>query len=46
MNIVNNAIKFTYEGDVRVTIQKGRDEGSECVINFLVMDSGIGIPQN
>ena len=46
VSLINNAIKFTYEGDVRVTIQKGRDEGSECVINFLVMDSGIGIPKN
>ena len=46
VSLINNAIKFTYEGEVRVTIQKGRDEGSECAINFLVMDSGIGIPQN
>ena len=46
VSLINNAIKFTYEGEVRVTIQKGRDEGSECIINFLVMDSGIGIPSN
>ena len=46
VSLINNAIKFTYEGEVRVLIQKGRDDGAECVINFLVMDSGIGIPEN
>jgi len=46
LSLINNAIKFTYEGEVRVTIQKGRDEGAECVLNFLVMDSGVGIPEN
>lgn len=46
VSLINNAIKFTYEGEVRVLIQKGRDDGAECTINFLVMDSGMGIPEN
>jgi signal transduction histidine kinase/CheY-like chemotaxis protein len=46
ISLINNAIKFTYEGEVRVLIQKGRDDGQNCVINFLVMDSGVGIPEN
>lgn len=46
VSLINNAIKFTYEGEVRVLIQKGRDDGAECAINFLVMDSGVGIPEN
>jgi len=46
ISLINNAIKFTYEGEVRVVIQKGSDDGMECAINFLVMDSGIGIPEN
>ena len=46
ISLINNAIKFTYEGEVRVLIQKGRDNGRECAINFLVMDSGMGIPEN
>ncbi len=45
ISLINNAIKFTYQGEVRVSIQKGRDDGAECVINFLVMDSGMGIPE-
>jgi signal transduction histidine kinase/CheY-like chemotaxis protein len=46
VSLINNAIKCTYEGEVRVLIQKGRDDGAECAINFLVMDSGMGIPEN
>jgi signal transduction histidine kinase/CheY-like chemotaxis protein len=46
VSLINNAIKFTYEGEVRVTIQKGRDEGAKCAVNFLVMDSGMGIPES
>ncbi len=46
ISLINNAIKFTYEGEVRVSIQKGRDDGTQCAINFLVMDSGMGIPEN
>ena len=46
ISLINNAIKFTYEGEVRVLIQKGRDNGTECAINFLVMDSGMGLPEN
>ena len=45
INLINNAIKFTYEGEVRVVIQKSSDEGTGCAINFLVMDSGMGIPE-
>ena len=46
LSLINNAIKFTYEGEVRVEIKKGPDEGDECAVNFLVMDSGIGIPES
>jgi hypothetical protein len=46
VSLINNAIKFTYEGEVRVLIQKGRDDGAECAINFLVIDNGMGIPTN
>jgi signal transduction histidine kinase/CheY-like chemotaxis protein len=46
ISLINNAIKFTYEGEVRVLIQRGRDSDKECAINFLVMDSGMGIPEN
>ena len=45
VSLINNAIKFTYEGEVLVSINKGRDDDTECAVNFLVMDSGMGIPE-
>jgi signal transduction histidine kinase len=46
VSLINNAIKFTYEGEVLVSINKGRDDNTECAVNFLIMDSGMGIPEN
>ncbi len=46
VSLVNNAIKFTYEGEVQVLVQKGADDPEECTVNFLVLDSGMGIPEN
>ena len=46
LSLGNNAIKFTYEGEVNVHIQKESDEGGECTLRFLVEDSGVGIPSN
>lgn len=46
LNLLNNAIKFTRAG--RVTVQvlsRGRDEKGE-MLQFLVRDTGIGIPKN
>jgi heavy metal sensor kinase len=38
-NLINNAIKYTYEGSIRITVEK--DEGNAVV---QVRDTGIGIP--
>lgn len=46
VSLVNNAIKFTYEGEVQVLVQKRAEDSEECTINFLIMDSGMGIPEN
>ncbi|MDH5763226.1 MAG: ATP-binding protein [Nitrospinota bacterium] len=46
ISLVNNAIKFTFEGEVQVRVHLGLDEGAECVVKFLVLDSGVGIPVN
>lgn len=45
VNLVNNAIKFTEQGYVRITITLARPSriGSAC-IRFTVSDSGVGIP--
>ena len=47
INLVGNAIKFTEQGDVSVTIslQSGAPTGQVCVM-FAVRDTGIGIPRD
>lgn len=46
INLVGNAIKFTEQGEVSVTIslQSGAPSGQACVM-FAVRDTGIGIPR-
>lgn len=40
-NLIGNALKFTKKGYVKVIIQI--DKKNENIINFIVMDTGIGI---
>ncbi|MDH4556001.1 transporter substrate-binding domain-containing protein [Pseudomonas sp. BN417] len=42
-NLVSNAIKFTDEGSVRLSIQGAEPEAGVLQVNFSVEDSGIGI---
>ena len=44
-NLVNNAIKFTHEGDVAVTFI-APPRGQDGAISIQVTDSGIGVPQD
>ncbi|CDN43272.1 MULTISPECIES: ATP-binding protein [Paenibacillus] len=45
INLIGNAIKFTESGGVKIYVNK-RDETEETVqLEFVVEDSGIGIPQ-
>jgi two-component system sensor histidine kinase/response regulator len=43
-NLVGNAIKFTNEGHVMVAIDPESISGETAVLQFQVMDTGIGIP--
>lgn len=43
-NLINNAIKFTHEGQIEIYIDKIKGEGENVQIEFSVKDSGIGIP--
>ena len=46
-NLVGNAIKFTDEGHVKVSIKKLYDIGDGSLqLKFIVEDTGIGIPQD
>ena len=48
INLVGNAIKFTKQGRVTVTVEEMRQpaplDGEQIVVHFAVRDSGIGIP--
>ncbi len=44
-NLVNNALKFTEQGQVLITVRRVRG-GDEGAIEFAVHDSGIGIPED
>ncbi|HET6843681.1 MAG TPA: response regulator [Candidatus Angelobacter sp.] len=44
-NLVSNAIKFTRQGEVVVTVHKESHSGTELVLRFSVRDTGIGISQ-
>ncbi len=43
-NLVGNAIKFTSEGQVALTVEVERQEEGDCILHFTVADTGIGIP--
>ena len=42
-NLVNNALKFTQKGSVLVSAKRLATDAGECVIEFSVADTGIGI---
>nr|WP_294795739.1 ATP-binding protein [uncultured Mucilaginibacter sp.] len=45
-NLVSNAIKFTTKGDILVKVSCIEDRHDRLTVNFLVKDTGIGIPQD
>ncbi|QEP44307.1 response regulator [Ectothiorhodospiraceae bacterium BW-2] len=46
LNLINNAIKFTTEGEVVVGLKMLEQNDSEVVVHFSVKDSGIGISES
>lgn len=43
VNLIDNGIKFTDQGEVRLAIQRSTLDGNEA-LTFAVIDTGIGIP--
>jgi PAS domain S-box-containing protein len=43
VNLVGNAVKFTAEGEVSVSLSVDRDDGSNIMLGFAVSDTGIGV---
>ncbi|MCH6257638.1 response regulator [Puniceicoccaceae bacterium K14] len=46
VNLLGNALKFTDKGDVVLKMICFRNEGEELVLEFSVIDSGVGIAAN
>lgn len=45
-NLVSNAIKFTTQGDILVKVTCLEDRHDRLTVNFMVKDTGIGIPKD
>jgi signal transduction histidine kinase/CheY-like chemotaxis protein len=45
VNLVANAVKFTEQGEVEVSVEAGQREGSRVWLHVAVRDTGIGIPR-
>jgi len=45
MNLIGNAIKFTKEGEVIVSVQEERTGEKESRFQFSIRDTGMGIPE-
>jgi len=46
VNLLSNAIKFTESGDVTLRVEAGSMHEQRAVLNFVVHDTGIGIPKD
>jgi signal transduction histidine kinase/DNA-binding response OmpR family regulator len=44
INLLGNAIKFTSQGEVELSVQAENVQADRAVLHFLVRDTGIGIP--
>jgi two-component system sensor histidine kinase/response regulator len=44
VNLVGNAIKFTSKGEVALGVNVLETEGKQCLLQFTISDTGIGIP--
>jgi PAS domain S-box-containing protein len=44
LNLLGNAIKFTEQGSVTLSLSHGAESDDVCEIGFAVSDTGIGIP--
>jgi len=45
LNLIGNAIKFTNQGNIRVTVSVAGERATDLSLHFAVADTGIGIPE-
>jgi len=46
LNLVSNAVKFTTEGQITVSVRLLKEDEEKVSVEFSVKDTGIGIPQD
>ena len=46
LNLISNAMKFTHEGEIFVSVDLRKKDDSKLELAFHVKDTGIGIPQD
>ena len=46
LNLVNNAIKFTKQGEIKLSVRKINEDVEKINFEFVLSDTGIGIPKN
>jgi signal transduction histidine kinase/DNA-binding response OmpR family regulator len=46
INLVGNAVKFTHEGEIAVSVEIGEETEGQIAFHTMVRDTGIGIPQD
>lgn len=46
LNLISNAIKFTPQGKIDMSIRIVNEDDKEIALEFVVSDTGIGIPEN
>ena len=44
VNLINNALKFTNEGEILINVGIAEDIGEKVKLSFMIADTGIGIP--
>ncbi|MSP53365.1 MAG: response regulator [Gammaproteobacteria bacterium] len=44
INLLGNAVKFTHEGEIRVTVSLVKQQAEKVILAISVSDTGIGIP--
>jgi signal transduction histidine kinase/FixJ family two-component response regulator len=45
VNLVGNAIKFTKDGGIKISVQKLNESANQLTLIFKISDTGIGIPK-
>jgi signal transduction histidine kinase/CheY-like chemotaxis protein/HPt (histidine-containing phosphotransfer) domain-containing protein len=45
-NLLNNAVKFTVDGEIKISIKTQKKENNELVLSASITDTGIGIPES